>query len=196
MKKNTDKGGDHVSLQACLEGDQSAINALIERSRGRVMSYILMLVKDRQTADDLFQDTCIKVIGSLRAGRYVENGKFVPWVLRIAHNRVIDHFRGARGPAHITSDDAGYDILNNASFSHPNIEDKMMLDQVEQDVRGLIEQLPSQQREVVLLRHYMDLSFREIAEQTGVNINTALGRMRYALLNLRKLAELRHLSAS
>ncbi len=195
--KNTEKRSDQALLDAFLSAeDGSAMDALIERYRNKVINYLRMKVKDRQTADDLFQETFIKAIDSLQAGRYVDNGKFVSWVLRIAHNQVVDYFRGKRGPMLITNDDAGYDVLNNASLTtDPNVEDEMMLDQVEQDMRELIEQLPKEQRQVVLLRHYMDLSFREIAEQTGVNINTALGRMRYALLNLRKMAENNHLSA-
>lgn len=180
---------ERLLLQSFIGGDESAITVLIERHRKKVYNYILMLVKDRQTADDLFQETFIKVISSLRSGRYAENGKFVSWVLRIAHNLVIDHFRGGSKPAHITSDDAGYDLLNNKKLADPNIEEEMIHEQIEQDVRNLIDHLPVEQREVVVLRHYFDLSFKEIAQQTGVSINTALGRMRYALINLRKLID-------
>ncbi|MDE6499847.1 MAG: sigma-70 family RNA polymerase sigma factor, partial [Rikenella sp.] len=114
---------DQLLLRSFIEGDESAITTLIERHRKKVYNYILMLTKDRQTADDLFQETFIKVIGSLRSGRYAENGKFISWVLRIAHNLVIDHFRGGRKPMHITSEDAGYDILNNRKLSDTTIED-------------------------------------------------------------------------
>ncbi|MDE5945441.1 MAG: sigma-70 family RNA polymerase sigma factor [Rikenella sp.] len=185
---------DQLLLRSFIEGDESAITTLIERHRKKVYNYILMLTKDRQTADDLFQETFIKVIGSLRSGRYAENGKFISWVLRIAHNLVIDHFRGGRKPMHITSEDAGYDILNNRKLSDTTIEDDLIHEQIEQDVRDLIDRLPSEQREVVVLRHYFDLSFKEIAQQTGVSINTALGRMRYALINLRKLIEERKIA--
>lgn len=187
---------DQVLLNSFIGGDESAITTLIERHRKKVMNYILMMVKDQQTADDLFQETFIKVINSLRAGRYSENGKFISWVLRIAHNQVIDYFRSGKRPNHITSEDAGYDILNNSKLSDPNIEDEMIQDQTQQDVRDLIERLPVEQREVVVLRHYMDMSFKEIAEQTGVSINTALGRMRYALINLRKMIEDKSISFS
>lgn len=189
MNKEIRSDNDQLLLKSFIGGDESAITTLIERHRKKVYNYILMMVKDRQTADDLFQETFIKVISSLRAGRYSENGKFISWVLRIAHNQVIDHFRGSKKPAHITSDDAGYDILNNRKLADPNIEEAMIHDQIEQDVRNLIDHLPVEQREVVVLRHYFDLSFKEIAQQTGVSINTALGRMRYALINLRKLID-------
>lgn len=185
---------EQLLLRSFIEGDESAITTLIERYRKRVYNYILMLTKDRQTADDLFQETFIKVIGSLRSGRYAENGKFISWMLRIAHNLVIDHFRGGRKPVHITSEDAGYDILNNRKLADSTIEDHLIHEQIEQDVRDLIDRLPSEQREVVVLRHYFDLSFKEIAQQTGVSINTALGRMRYALINLRKLIEERKIA--
>lgn len=185
---------EQLLLRSFIEGDESAITTLIERYRKRVYNYILMLTKDRQTADDLFQETFIKVIGSLRSGRYAENGKFISWVLRIAHNLVIDHFRGGRKPVHITSEDAGYDILNNRKLADSTIEDHLIHEQIEQDVRDLIDRLPSEQREMVVLRHYFDLSFKEIAQQTGVSINTALGRMRYALINLRKLIEERKIA--
>lgn len=189
MNKEIRSDNDQLLLQSFIGGDESAITTLIERHRKKVYNYILMLVKNQQTADDLFQETFIKVINSLRSGRYAENGKFISWVLRIAHNQVIDHFRGGKKPVHITSDDAGYDILNNRKLADPNIEEEMIHDQIEQDVRNLIEHLPVEQREVVVLRHYFDLSFKEIAQQTGVSINTALGRMRYALINLRKLID-------
>lgn len=193
---NTETRSDQALLKSFIGGDESAITTLIERHRKKVLNYIVMMVKDRQTADDLFQETFIKVINSLRAGRYAENGKFISWVLRIAHNQVIDHFRGGKKPAHVTSDDAGYDVLNNKKLSDPTVEDAMINEQIEQDVRNLIDQLPIEQREVVVLRHYFDLSFKEIAEQTGVSINTALGRMRYALINLRKLIDQKQLAFS
>ena len=189
MNNEIRSDNDQMLLKSFIGGDESAITTLIERHRKKVYNYILMLVKDQQTADDLFQETFIKVIASLRAGRYSENGKFISWVLRIAHNQVIDHFRGNKKPTHITSDDAGYDILNNKKLADRNIEEEMIHEQIEQDVRNLINHLPVEQREVVVLRHYFDLSFKEIAEQTDVSINTALGRMRYALINLRKLID-------
>lgn len=181
---------DQLLLRSFIEGDESAITTLVERHRKRVYNYILMLTKDRQTADDLFQETFIKVIDSLRSGRYAENGRFISWVLRIAHNIVIDHFRSGKKPVRIVpGEEAGYDLLNNRKLADETIEEVLIHEQIEQDVRDLIDRLPSEQREVVVLRHYFDLSFKEIAQRTGVSINTALGRMRYALINLRKLIE-------
>ena len=194
MKTEIRNDKEQRLLRSFINGDESAIATLIEGYRKKVYNYILMLVKDRQTADDLCQETFIKVIGSLRGGKYAENGKFISWVLRIAHNQVIDFFRGGRRPAHVTSEDAGYDVLNNKELADPTVEDRMIRDQLEEDVRSLIDRLPEEQREVVVLRHYFDLSFKEIAQQTGVSINTALGRMRYALINLRKLVEERRLA--
>ncbi|WP_294594337.1 sigma-70 family RNA polymerase sigma factor [uncultured Rikenella sp.] len=194
MKTEIRNDKEQRLLRSFINGDESAIATLIEGYRKKVYNYILMLVKDRQTADDLCQETFIKVIGSLRGGKYAENGKFISWVLRIAHNQVIDFFRGGRRPAHVTSEDAGYDVLNNKELADPTVEDRMIRDQLEEDVRSLIDRLPEEQREVVVLRHYFDLSFKEIAQQTGVSINTALGRMRYALINLRKLVDERRLA--
>ncbi|WP_294598387.1 sigma-70 family RNA polymerase sigma factor [uncultured Rikenella sp.] len=194
MKTEIRNDWEQRLLRSFIDGDESAIDTLIDGYRQKVYNYILMLVKDRQTADDLCQETFIKVIGSLRGGKYAENGKFISWVLRIAHNQVIDFFRGGRKPTHVTNEDAGYDVLNNKELADPTVEDRMIRDQMEEDVRKLIDRLPEEQREVVVLRHYFDLSFKEIAQQTGVSINTALGRMRYALINLRKLVDERRLA--
>jgi RNA polymerase sigma factor (sigma-70 family) len=178
---------DQELLNIHLLGDTQAISALIERHRKRVSDYIYMMVRDRDVANDIFQDTFIKVIRFLDEGRYSENGKFLSWVLRIAHNQVIDYFRQNKQHTKITEGDAGYDILNNKRFSDATIEEQMISDQIEKDVRQLIDHLPEEQREVVMMRYFSDLSFKEIAEQTGVSINTSLGRMRYALMNLRKM---------
>lgn len=186
---NLKKLSDQELLNAYLSGDESAISVLIERHRKRVADYIFMMVKNREIADDIFQDTFIKVIRFLGEGRYTESGRFLSWVLRIAHNQVIDYFRQNKQQNLVTEGDAGYDILNNRKLAEGTIEDRMVSDQIESDVRKLIEFLPEEQREVVMMRYYMNLSFKEIAEQTNVSINTALGRMRYALINLRKLIE-------
>ena len=186
---NLKKLSDQELLNAYLSGDESAISVLIERHRKRVADYIFMMVKNREIADDIFQDTFIKVIRFLGEGRYTESGRFLSCVLRIAHNQVIDYFRQNKQQNLVTEGDAGYDILNNRKLSEGTIEDRMVSDQIESDVRKLIEFLPEEQREVVMMRYYMNLSFKEIAEQTNVSINTALGRMRYALINLRKLIE-------
>ena len=179
-----------------LSGNESAISVLIERHRKRVSDYIYMMVKDRDVADDIFQETFIKVIRVLSEGRYVETGKFLSWVLRIAHNQVIDHFRQNKQQNQVTESDAGYDILNSRKFSDTTVEDHMVSAQIESDVRKLIDYLPDEQREVVMMRYYSGLSFKEIAEQTDVSINTALGRMRYALINLRKMIQEKQLILS
>lgn len=191
---NTQARSDQELLTLFIEGNEPAITTLIERHRKKIYNYIFMMVKDSQLADDIFQESFIKIITSLKRGKYADNGKFVSWALRIAHNQVIDHFRSSKKPTHITSDDAGYDVLNNKRLSEPTIEESMIVDQRDETVRRLIDRLPPEQREVVVLRHYLDLSFKEIALQTGVSINTALGRMRYALINLRKLIDERQIA--
>lgn len=191
---NTEVRSDQVLLESYVAGSKSAIDVLIERHRRKVYNYILMMVKNQSLADDIFQETFIKVIASIERGKYAENGKFVSWVLRIAHNQIIDHFRSKKSNDMITNDDVGYDILNQSKYSQENVEDMMIKDQIAADVRKLVEHLPFEQYEVVMLRHFMGLSFKEIAEQTNVSINTALGRMRYALINLRKLIEEKQLS--
>lgn len=185
---------DSELLQSFIGGNKLSINPLISRHRSRVYNYILMMVKDPATADDIFQETFLKVIASVERGTYVDNGRFVSWVLRIAHNQVIDHFRSSRTSQHVTSDDVGFDILSRSSIMEDNAEDKLINEQTAQKVRALVDTLPAEQREVVMLRHFMDLSFKEIADQTGVSINTALGRMRYALINMRKTIDTKQLS--
>ncbi len=180
---------DQELLNSYLSGNQAAISTLINRHRKRVYDYINMMVKDRDQADDIFQETLIKVMRFLGEGRYVENGKFVSWVLRIAHNQVIDTFRHNKQKNTINESEAGYDLINTARFSDVSIEDKLVSSQIEEDVRKMIDYLPEEQKEVVIMRYYMGNSFKEIADQTGVSINTALGRMRYALINLRKMID-------
>ncbi len=178
---------DRVLLNNYLSGDCSAISQLIERHSRRVRDYIRMMVKDVDLADDIMQETFIKAVRFIDEGRYTDNGKFLSWVLRIAHNRVLDYFRQQKSARIVNESDAGYDVLGTMRFAEQNIEDKMVAEQIEADVRRMIDFLPDEQREVVQLRYYSGLSFQEIADQTGVSINTALGRMRYALINLRKL---------
>ena len=175
---------DQHFLNNYRSGDQSAISKLIERHKRRVRDYIYMMVKDNDVADDIFQETFIKVIRVIDEGRYTDNGKFLSWVLRIAHNQVIDHFRAQRQNKSVSEAEAGYGSLR---FAEKTIEDELISSQIESDVRNLIELLPEEQREVVMMRYYSGMSFKEIAEQTGVSINTALGRMRYALINLRRM---------
>ena len=157
-------------------------------------TYILLTIKNQQLAEDLFQETFIKVIQSLRAGKYKDNGKFLSWVIRIAHNLIIDHFRKEKQMNAISNDDSEVDLFNSKKFSDDNIEELIVNSQIKSEIRTLINELPDDQREVVLLRHYGNLSFKEIADQTDVSINTALGRMRYALINLRKLIQEKNLS--
>ena len=186
--------GDQELVQAYIKGDQSAIEVLINRHRSKVYTYILLTIKNQQLAEDLFQETFIKVIQSLRKGRYRDNGRFLSWVIRIAHNLIIDHFRKEKQMNAVSNDDNEMDLFNSRKLSEDNIEDVIVNTQIRADIRALINELPGDQREVVLLRHYGGLSFREIAEQTNVSINTALGRMRYALINLRKMIREKDLS--
>lgn len=178
---------DQVLLNRYLSGNRSAISQLIERHSRRVKDYIRMMVKDDELAEDLFQETFIKAVRVIDDGRYTDNGKFLSWVLRIAHNQVIDYFRAQKQSKQINESEAGYDLFGSLKLADRNVEDRMVAEQIEADVRQLVELLPAEQREVVMMRYYSDLSFKEIAEQTGVSINTALGRMRYALINLRRM---------
>ena len=178
---------DAKLLDAYLSGDKGAISKLIEKHKKRVYDYIMMMVKDRDVADDIFQETFIKVVRVIDEGRYADNGRFVSWVLRIAHNRVIDYFRQEKQANNISESDAGYDLLNSRNLVDSNVEDKMVEEQITADLRKLIECLPEEQRDVVKMRYFSNMSFKEIADSTGVSINTALGRMRYALINLRKI---------
>jgi RNA polymerase sigma-70 factor (ECF subfamily) len=185
---------DFELVQQFTSGNQQAIEVLIRRHHKRVFGYILLLVKNTAIAEDIFQDTFIKVIKSLQDGRYADNGRFVSWVMRISHNLIIDHFRKEKQMKMISKDTGTVDVFNSPRFSEKNVEEDMVYDQVLTDVRALVELLPEEQKEVVLLRHYAGLSFKEIAEQTNVSINTALGRMRYALINIRKIMQENNLS--
>ena len=185
---------DQDLVQAYIKGDHSAIEVLINRHRSKVYTYIILTIKNQQLAEDLFQETFIKVIQSLRSGKYKDNGKFLSWVIRIAHNLVIDHFRKEKQMNAISNDDSEVDLFNSKKLSDSNIEELIIDGQIKSEIRNLINELPDDQREVVLLRHYGGLSFKEIADQTDVSINTALGRMRYALINLRKLIQEKNLS--
>ena len=180
---------DYELVKKFIEGDQDSIEVLINRHKSRVYTYILLIVKDQQLAEDIFQDTFIKVINSLKRGKYQEKGIFVSWVVRIAHNLIIDYFRKSKHLRTYSSDDGEMDIFNTKKLADDTVEDIMITDQIASDVRKLIELLPEEQKEVIMLRHYGGLSFKEIADQTGVSINTALGRMRYALINLRKIID-------
>jgi RNA polymerase sigma factor (sigma-70 family) len=185
---------DHALVQKFVDGEHECLEILISRHKNRIYTYIFMIVKNHAVAEDIFQDTFIKVIQSLKKGRYTENGKFVSWAIRIAHNLIIDHFRKEKHLSTVSNDETEVDIFNSPKFSDMNIEDDLVSEQIFREVRHLIDELPDDQRQVVIMRHYLGFSFREIAEQSGVSINTALGRMRYALINLRKMIEERQLN--
>ena len=182
------KQSDQILVQSYLSGDEAAFEVLIRKHKDKVFAFILSKLKNYNLAHDVFQDTFIKVINSLKRGKYNEEGKFVPWVMRIAHNLVIDHFRRQKKTRSIapTKDFAIFDVI---STDEKNAEEILIDEQITSDVRKLIQELPSDQKEVLMMRYYRDLSFKEIAEITDVSINTALGRMRYAVINLRKLVE-------
>jgi len=185
---------DNELVQRFIEGDQESLEILILRHKSRVFSYIVLIVKNQELAEDIFQETFIKVIRSLKKGRYIENGKFISWVLRISHNLIIDHFRKEKLKGTISNDSTEVDIFNSQKFSDKTVEDEMINTQILFEVKELIRELPEDQQQVIYMRHYMGLSFKEIADQTDVSINTALGRMRYALINLRKLIEKKNLT--
>jgi RNA polymerase sigma-70 factor (ECF subfamily) len=185
---------DHELVKQFVDGKQSSFEILVNRHKDKVYTYIFLMVKNDHLANDIFQETFIKVVKSLNIGKYQENGKFISWVVRIAHNLIIDHFRKEKQMRTFSNDEYETDIFNSSKFSDATIEDDIIQDQIKDDVRKLVDHLPEEQREVILLRHFSGLSFKEIAEQTNVSINTALGRMRYALINLRKLIEERNLN--
>ncbi|RKS52965.1 RNA polymerase ECF family sigma subunit [Gillisia mitskevichiae] len=182
------KATDAALVQEYIQGNENALSTLINRHQQRIYSFIYSKVFDKDVSEDVFQDTFIKVINTLKRGKYNEEGKFLPWVMRIAHNLVIDHFRrNKRMPMFENNGD--FNIFSVLSDGDLNIEKQIIKDQIESDVQELIKELPEDQLEVLTMRIYKDMSFKEISESTGVSINTALGRMRYALINLRKLIE-------
>ncbi len=190
----TNQKSDYELVQEFVNGSQASLEALINRHRKRIFTYIMLLVKDQHLAEDIFQETFFKVIRSLQDGKYRDNGKFISWVLRIAHNLIIDHFRKGKQLNTCSNDDYESDIFNSKKLSDKTVEQTLIDSQITRDIRKLIQELPEDQREVVVLRHYCGLSFKEIADHTGVSINTALGRMRYALINLRKLIKEKNVS--
>lgn len=179
---------DSTLVKEYINGKESALEILIKRHQQRIYSFVYSKVQNRDVTEDIFQDTFIKVIKTLKKGSYNEEGKFLPWVMRIAHNLIIDHFRrNSRIPKFNNSDE--FDIFSVLSDGDLNAENKLVKDQILSDVKELIEELPDEQKDVLKMRIYNDMSFNEISENTGVSINTALGRMRYALINLRKIIE-------
>lgn len=179
---------DAVLVKNYISGDESALALLIERHQSKIYGFIYSKINDRDLSDDIFQDTFIKVIKTLKSQSYNEEGKFLPWVMRIAHNLVVDHFRRAKKMPYQRETEE-YSIFNYMTDNSLNIEGQIISEQVESDLAKLLDELPADQKEVLVMRMYQDLSFKEIADLTGVSINTALGRMRYALLNLRKIIE-------
>jgi len=197
QKAEVMRGQSHRSdfelIRSFQEGDSSALETLVLRHKDRLYTSILFLVKDRYLAEDIFQDAFIKIIDTLRGGRYSDEGKFLPWAMRIAHNLCVDHFRKVkRTPTIKTGEDQDlFEVLN---FSEATMEEKMVSRQSHDRVRDMLDQLPTDQREVIILRHYADMSFKEIAALTDCSINTALGRMRYGLINLRKMMTQRQIA--
>jgi len=179
---------DSELIRAYRGGDEQAFEILLSRHQERVFAKIYFIVRDTDLANDLFQDTFIKVVGLLREGKYVEEGKFLPWILRIAHNLAIDHFRRNKKMPMVRSR-ADYDVFSTIDTGETHIEDKLVQDQIHSDVRNLIDYLSPEQQAVVRMRIYQNLSFQEIADSTDVSINTALGRMRYAIINLKRLVD-------
>ncbi len=184
---------DQELVNKYISGEESALTTLVQRHKRRIFSYIMLTVKDRELAEDIFQDTFMKVITNLKKGHYNEEGKFISWVLRITHNLMMDTFRLDKRIPTISggtnSEGKEFDIFSLIAVKDRNMEQEICKTQMRKDIRKLVEQLPMEQREVLMMRHYYDMSFKEISDQTNVSINTALGRMRYALLNLRKMID-------
>lgn len=187
---------DEDLVVSYAEGNNSAFDVLLNRYKGSVHSYIYFIVCNKELTEDLFQETFVKVITTIKQGRYTDNGKFKAWIMRIAHNLIIDNFRQERNENLISNDEVEVDLFNNMKLCDHTIEEKLVKQQVLEDVRRLVGFLPETQRKVLEMRFYQDMSFKEIADTTGVSINTALGRMRYAIMNMRRLAEENHMELS
>lgn len=179
---------DQELVQSYLKGNNAAFEVLLKRHQERIFTQIVLMVRDNEVADDIFQETFVKAIRTLKQGKYNEEGKFLPWVLRIAHNLCIDYFRKSKKMPMVRSDN-DYDVFGTIAQDDMNVEEQWVTDIIHSDVRKLIDHLPKEQREVVMMRHYEGLSFKEISEKCNVSINTSLGRMRYALINMRKIIE-------
>lgn len=184
---------DSKLLSLYIKGNEEAFAELVQRHKSRVYTTIYLIVKDQYVAEDLFQETFIKVVKTLKKGTYNEEGKFLPWVLRIAHNLAIDHFRKAKRYPTIVLED-GSPVFNSMEFTEENFETAQMREDTNAMLKRFIKELPDAQREVLIMRHYMEMSFQDIADATGVSINTALGRMRYALINLKKQMDKHHIA--
>ena len=184
---------DDMLVARYSKGDNKAFDELLARYQSKLFNYIYFIVRSQEMAEDIFQETFVKAITTSQQGRYTASGKFGAWLTRIAHNMIIDGFRQERNENTISNDETEVDLLNNVDLCDDNIETQMVNEQTLSDVRRLVDALPDSQREVVYMRFYQDLSFKEIAEITGVSINTALGRMRYALMGMRRIAEENHI---
>lgn len=191
---NYSRLADEQLVAAYAKGDNQSFDILLRRHQERVFNYVLSIVRDPDTANDIFQETFIKAITTIKQGRYMESGKFAAWITRIAHNLIIDYYRQERSGNMTSADDETANVLNRKEFSDENIEDILVDEQIRADVRRIVAILPDNQREVLEMRYYRDMSFKEIAEATQVSINTALGRMRYAILNLRRIVKENNIS--
>jgi RNA polymerase sigma factor, sigma-70 family len=180
---------DEMLVKAYANGDNQAFDTLLQRHQTRLYSYIMQIVKNKDLADDFFQETFVKAIMTIKQGRYVDSGKFSSWLTRIAHNLIIDYYRQGKAQNTVSTDDEAVDLLNRRELSEGTIEDTLISGNISDDVRRIVMSLPESQREVLEMRFYRNLSFKEIADLTGVSINTALGRMRYAILNMRRIAK-------
>lgn len=189
MKNKLFQNSDEQLVCLYIEGQETALEVLINRYQQKIFSYIMMVVRDKDLAEDLFQDTFIKVINTLRLGNYREEGKFNQWIMRITRNLIIDHFRKNQKMSFVDNNNENGNFFDNFSEATHSIEQIMITNQIHESLRSLITLLPEKQQEVLVMRLYKDLSFKEIADLTNVSINTALGRMRYAILNLRKMVE-------
>lgn len=192
--QNLNRLSDEQLVAAYADGNNEAFDTLLTRHQNRVFSYIFNIVKSRELADDIFQETFVKAITTIKQGRYTESGKFSAWITRIAHNHIIDHYRQEKNNGTVSADDTDSSLLNRKELSEDTIEDYMIDSQITADVVNLMHQLPQLQREVIEMRFFQDMSFKDIAKATNVSINTALGRMRYALLNMRRIAKERNIS--
>lgn len=191
---NYSRLADEQLVAAYAKGDNQSFDILLRRHQERAFNYVLSIVRDPDTANDIFQETFIKAITTIKQGRYMETGKFAAWITRIAHNLIIDYYRQERSGNMTSADDETANVLNRKEFSDENIEDILVDEQIRADVRRIVAILPDNQREVLEMRYYRDMSFKEIAEATQVSINTALGRMRYAILNLRRIVKENNIS--
>ena len=178
---------DNQLIQLFINGDSRALEDLVNRHKERIFTSIVILVKDRNLAEDVFQDVFIKIINTFRSGNYTDEGKFLPWALRIAHNLCVDHFRKVKRTPVVLNKSEEYDMFENMNITEEGAESRIMRGQSHENVRRMLDMLPEDQREVIVLRHFANMSFKEIADKTNCSINTALGRMRYGLINLRKL---------